>query len=60
MITLDVKDFCQNCPDFEAEVRKTQFYDRTDTHITCMDIEKCYSAFRKGQNAERSHEEVTP
>lgn len=59
MITLDVKDFCQNCPEFEAEVMKIQFLDRTDTHITCEHIEKCSAAFRKGQNPEHI-ETATP
>lgn len=26
MITLDVEEYCQNCPDFEADVEKTQVF----------------------------------
>lgn len=45
MIRLEVKDYCQNCPDFKADVNKTIFYiganTRSDTVIRCKNSVRC-------------------
>ena len=46
MITLLVEDYCQHCPDFEADVQKQYFDDfyntvNVDTNIKCIHRNKC-------------------
>ncbi len=52
-ITLKVEDYCQNCPDFEADVDKETLYCRddfdifeplkhmTETTVTCKHRDRC-------------------
>lgn len=48
MITLDVEDYCQDCPYFRATSETVQFYTNEkkeavlgDTVVTCRDKERC-------------------
>ena len=45
MIRLDVEDYCQDCPEFEAEVLKDRkfygFTEGTDTIIRCEHYIRC-------------------
>lgn len=67
MIKLDVKPYCENCPEFEAEVEcsDNQFYDSygrveniVHTTIRCKDARRCENFYRyylseqmKGENS---------
>ena len=44
MINLKIEDYCQECPDFEAEVEKITFSDlpvKNDTLIRCKNHVRC-------------------
>lgn len=46
MIRISVEDYCQDCPDFEAEVKKNTLVScaipiSTDTCITCKYSDRC-------------------
>ena len=45
-IKLQVEEYCQNCPDFEARIEKTELNGfggaiLTETIITCKDARRC-------------------
>ena len=49
MIKLSVMDYCEDCPEFEVNVSKREYYDsldfvphvRLDTVITCVHRDRC-------------------
>lgn len=52
MITLEVEEYCQNCPDFEADVKKTHAFaigkgmreeTANETVVRCEHSVKCYT-----------------
>ena len=57
MITLDVRDYCQNCPDFHPHTEKSWIYNKVMTSITCEDCVKCekmYNYIRKEAGGEKN------
>lgn len=49
MINLSVQPYCENCMDFEAEVKKIEYVygsGRCYTEITCRNKSKCESIMR--------------
>lgn len=61
MITLDVDQWCNNCPEFEAEVDKDTYLSNdfmveekpiytTDTKITCKHRQRCRSMVKELEN----------
>ena len=47
MINLKIEDYCQECPDFEAEVEKITFSDlpvKNDTLIRCKNHVRFYTS----------------
>lgn len=53
MIYLEVQDYCQNCPDFEADVCKVttesmnfEEHDFSDTKISCTKRKRCAGLVR--------------
>lgn len=52
MIKLDVDDYCQSCPDFEAEIEKytygyTNEVKATNTTIRCKHGDRCRVMIRR-------------
>lgn len=46
MIQLELEDYCQECPDFEAEIRKIKYessfgYEVCDTTVCCENAVRC-------------------
>ena len=42
MIKLDIFDYCNDCPEFDAEIHTFYALDRAvETRITCSNAEKC-------------------
>ena len=49
MINLKIEDYCQECPDFEAEVEKITFSDlpvKNDTLIRCKNRIRCLFLYK--------------
>lgn len=56
MINLKVEDYCQNCPDFEADVDKEKLYQHdlfefepimiSETVVTCTRAHRCANLVR--------------
>ena len=52
MIKLDVDDYCQSCPDFEAEIEKYTYghineVNATNTTIRCKHGDRCRVMIRR-------------
>lgn len=41
MIRLSIPNFCQDCPEFEADVEKYGYNNSWQTNITCAHLERC-------------------
>ena len=42
MIKLDISDYCNDCPEFDAETHTLYAWDRAaETRIACSNAEKC-------------------
>lgn len=61
-IELKVESYCDDCPEFEPNAEKTEWYmedflhkgkDRCDTEVTCIHKCRCESMYRKLKSASR-------
>lgn len=66
MITLDVEEYCQECPEFEAEVESIKYPDYMgghrigfcDTVIRCEHRDKCHQLYKHIKKNEENENDV--
>ena len=57
MISLDVQDYCQDCPEFEPAYSRVRYLntDKCDTFVECEHRMKCYGIAKSIGRAERKN-----
>lgn len=64
MIKLEVEDYCQNCDEFEPDVRKDQFFAGgdvycTETTVRCEHRMRCATLVKYFKEAAKKQNEVS-